>query len=157
MKSCMPVFQNGCYMDLEKSEDQRKNYLMVAGQVASASQSFFATYDLDTDEDPTARKRIARFKVPESGMDKLMPTWDAGRNILWYYSKGSLSLSFCEWKPKSRQFKHLAIQRQTKDISGGCFVPQSALNVMDMNVNTFYVMRSDNVICPAVFTVPRRV
>jgi len=127
-------------------------YVAATGVAAESGKRFFKVFNLDGS--PVGRK----WSIPEKGSQAIMPFWDAGRQMMWYYGKGDLSISFALWRPKKEEFFSMGLHRSKDPIRGGCFVNQRAMDVLDCEIQCFCALtdKGGPKVAPFKFSVPRR-
>jgi len=144
MKSAQAIFM--CHPDF--------TYVATTGIVPREPNRYFRLFDLE------GEAVLGRgWAIPEKGSQQVMPFWDAGRCMMWYYGKGDLSVSFALWRPQKKEFFSMGLYRNAEPIKGGCFANQRAMDVMDCQVQVFYALCSKsggNSVNPLKFSVPRR-
>lgn len=129
-------------------------YVAATGVQAESGKRLFKVFNSTDGE--TILKRP--WSIPEKGSQAIMPFWDSGRQMMWYYGKGDLSISFALWRPKKLEFFSMGLHRSAESLRGGCFVNQRAMDVMDCEIQTFIGLRdkAGPHLAPFKFTVPRR-
>lgn len=142
MKACQCTFM----------DNEEYHYITAVGCEAASGKRYFKTYNLD------GTQKGSNWNIPEKGSQGIMPFWDAGRGMMWYYAKGDLSVSFALWLEKKESFFSMGLHRSSDPIRGGCFVNQRAMDVMDCEIQSFVAMRDRSGPHCAIFkfTVPRR-
>jgi len=127
-------------------------YVACTGVAAESGKRFFKVYDME------GNKVCKPWSVPEKGSQAIMPYWDSGREMMWYYGKGDLSISFALWRKGRNEFFSMGLQRSSDPIRGGCFVNQRAMDVMDCQIQVFCALRDKGGpnVAPFSFSVPRR-
>jgi len=127
-------------------------YVACTGVAAESGKRFFKVYDME------GNKVCKPWSVPEKGSQAIMPYWDSGREMMWYYGKGDLSISFALWRKGKSEFFSMGLQRSADPIRGGCFINQRAMDVMDCEVQIFCALRDKGGpnVAPFSFSVPRR-
>lgn len=143
-----------CFMN---TDDYK--YVFVVGSDSGGSKRFFKVYDQESGDQINKD-----WNLPEKSNGQVMPTWDSGRGIMWYFTKGDLTISQAIWRVDKKQFHSIGGYRSMKGtdgwpVRGGCFVPQRGMDVLSCEVGEFVALRnkrSANEIAPIPFKVPRR-
>lgn len=151
-----PVFSKALGLKAARSlwlNTTEYQHVCAIGVDAGAGKRVLKVFDIKGDQ--LGRNQ----SIPEAGTSGLSPTWDAGRELLWYYTKGDLSVSFMRYKSSGSTFKSLGIYRYKDSIKGGCFVNQREMDTKTFEIAQFYALRQERrtlSITPTPFIVPRK-
>merc|ERR1719204_1011565 len=145
--SCL--FMNDA-LDAEDQKTRCNKYIVVIGSSGARSKTHMDIYNYTGD-------KVGSFNF--NGTEKVFATWDAGRNFLWMFIKGSGQMRGLHWEPKKKTFKvnchHAEHGRRLK---GGAFVHQSGCDVNNYIIAMLMGLEGgkDGEIWPFRFIVPRR-
>jgi len=131
-------------------------YVVACGLAANVGKRSFKVFDA---KDNVGDVVCSGWNIPEKGSQAIMPYWDSSRQLLWYYGKGDLSVSFAEWSVKKKSFLSLGFTRGPTTIKAGCFVNQRAMQTDKNEIQSFYAIcdiKSNTAVIPFSFSVPRR-
>jgi len=131
-------------------------YVAVCGIAANVGKRLFKVFDA---KDNVGDVVCSGWNIPEKGSQAIMPYWDSSRQLLWYYGKGDLSVSFAAWNNKKKEFQSLGFERGPSTIKAGCFVNQRAMKSDKNEIQAFYAIcdiKSSTAVIPFNFVVPRR-
>jgi len=144
------VFMNDA-VDHEDHHVRCCKYIVVIGSSGARSKTHMDIYNYTGD-------KVGSFNF--NGTEKVFATWDAGRNFLWMFIKGSGQMRGLHWEPKKKTFKvnchHAEHGRRLK---GGAFVHQSGCDVNNYIIAMLMGLEGtakDGEIWPFRFIVPRR-
>lgn len=131
-------------------------YVAACGLAANVGKRLFKVFDA---KDNVGAVVCSSWNIPEKGSQAIMPQWESSRQLLWYYGKGDLSVSFAAWDDKKKSFLTLGFQRGPCTIKAGCFINQRAMQTDKNEIQSFYAMcdiQNTTAVIPFSFVVPRR-
>jgi len=146
--SCL--FMNDA-VDAEDHKSRCNKYIVLIGSSGARSKTHMKIFDYSGNE-------VGKFSFP--GTDKLYANWDAGRNLLWFFIKGSGQMRSVAWRAKGATFKVTCSYTQHNiRLKGGFFVPQQGCEVLEyviMMIMGLEGSKNDGEIWPFRFIIPRR-
>jgi len=146
--SCL--FMNDA-VDIEDHKTRCNKYLCVIGSSGARSKTHMDIYNY-------SGEKVGKFAF--AGTDKVYAKWDAGRNFMWMFIKGSGQMRGVAWKAKGATWKvSCSYSEHGKRLKGGCFIPQQGCQVMEYVIAMLMGLegsKNDGEIWPFRFIVPRR-
>jgi len=142
-----------CWMNDEEEANQR---LLV--MTRDSNGRYFILFDMEGNQ-------TLKCNVPESGATQLIPYYDAGRKIIYYWSVGSTSVSWARFivahKGKEDRIKSVSIYRNpnpSPGIKAACMINPRACDVMECEINRFISVTAGSkcTIRPTPIIVPRK-
>jgi len=146
--SCL--FMNDA-VDSEDHKTRCNKYICVIGSSGARSKTSLDIYNY-------SGEKIGKFNF--AGTDKVYAQWDAGRNMMWIFIKGSGQMRGIAWKAKGATWKVCCnYSEHGKRLKGGAFIPQQGCQVMEYVIAMLMGLegsKNDGEIWPFRFIVPRR-
>jgi len=143
------VFLNDA-VDIDDHNSRCNKYISVIGSNGASNTTTMNVYTFDG-------KRVGKYSFEGTG--KAYHSWDAGRNLLWMFIKGSGTMKGVAWQAKKSTWKVCcSYSEHGKRLMGGAFVPQVGLATKDYCVAELMALegaRNNGEIWPFRFRLPR--
>lgn len=94
---------------------------------------------------------------PKVGSGNISPMYDSARHMLWFWQKGVGRITFTHILNGSKVWSPLSSTQLNEGITGGCWLPSNALDVMNCEIQRFYgLFQREHTVKRLSFINPRK-